>query len=200
LEVIKGSIRMKRFDLVNEVVQSPIYTKGNALLISNIGYCSRELFSVSDKPNNFYMLGSMGLASSIGLGLSLLQRRREVIVIDGDASVLMNLGTLATIASSAPRNFHLFVADNHVHGSTGGQHSHTAGCTDLFQVAMGAGIRRAERIGTKKELSSLFEGKRSLPTFILVDCEAGNKSADIVSLRESVIKERFMRFANNALL
>ena len=191
---------MKRFDLINEIVQSSVYAKDNALLISNIGYCSRELFSVSDKPNNFYMLGSMGLASSIGVGLSLLQRRREVIVIDGDASVLMNLGTLATIASSAPRNFHLFVADNHVHGSTGGQPSHTASRTDLLQVAIGAGIKHAQKIGTKKELRSIFLGKKSLPTFILVDCEAGNKSTDIVSIKESVIKERFMRFANNALL
>ena len=191
---------MKRFDLINEIVQSPIYSKGNALLISNIGYCSRELFSVSDRPNNFYMLGSMGLASSIGVGVSLMQRRKEVIVIDGDGSVLMNLGTLATIASSAPRNFHLFVADNHVHGSTGGQPSHTAGRTDLLKVAIGAGIRRAQKIRTKKELRSLFLGRNSLPTFILVDCEAGNKTTETVSIKESVIKERFMRFANNALL
>ena len=190
---------MKRIDLINEIVRSPVYSDDKALVISNIGYCSRELFSISDQPNNFYMLGSMGLASSIGLGLSLTQRRRHVIVIDGDASVLMNLGSLATIALSAPRNFHLFIADNHAHGSTGGQPTHTAGRTDLLQVAIGAGIKRTHKVGTRKELRALLAKKGNLPTFVLVDCEAGNENAGIVSIRESVIRDRFMKFAGSAL-
>jgi len=75
----------------------------DALLVCNIGFPSRELFSIKDRPENFYMLGSMGQASSIGLGLALAGSKRRVMVLDGDGSVLMNLGTLATIAHHAPR-------------------------------------------------------------------------------------------------
>ena len=89
--------RMEAIALAAETAQAQ-----GALLISNIGFPSRELHAAKDRPENFYMLGSMGLASSIGLGLALglvqgLPARR-VIVLDGDGSVLMNLGTLATIA------------------------------------------------------------------------------------------------------
>ena len=94
---------MKRIEAIALVAE--FAQEQNALLISNIGYPSRELYSVCDRPENFYMLGSMGMASSIGLGLALARPERRVIVLDGDGSVLMNLGTLATIACTAPRTF-----------------------------------------------------------------------------------------------
>jgi len=80
---------MKRIDILNEV------SKCDGLIVCNIGFPSRELYFLNDRPENFYMLGSMGLASSIGLGLA-MSREEMVFVVDGDGSILMNLGTLST--------------------------------------------------------------------------------------------------------
>ena len=101
---------MKRIEAIILAGQSA--AEQNALLICNIGYPSRELFSVSDRPENFYMLGSMGMASSIGLGLALARPERRVLVLDGDGSVLMNLGSLASIAHHGPENYLLVILDN----------------------------------------------------------------------------------------
>ena len=132
-----------------------------ALLICNIGFPSRELFSVKDRPENFYMLGSMGLASSIGLGLALARPERKVMVLDGDGSVLMNLGTLATIAHHAPENYQLVILDNCCYGSTGSQPTCTHLGTDLFALAKAAGVKKVEpgRAGRGPEESLL--GSRS---------------------------------------
>ena len=86
---------MNRFELLN-LLQPTIE---NELVICNIGLPSQELYKINDRPNYFYMLGSMGLASSIGLGLS-LSIDKNIISIDGDGSVLMNMNTLATIGNS----------------------------------------------------------------------------------------------------
>ncbi len=125
-----------------------------ALLISNIGFPSRELFSVKDRPENFYMLGSMGLASSIGLGLALALPERKVMVLDGDGSVLMNMGTLATIAHHAPENYLLVILDNCCYGSTGSQPTCTHLGTDLFALAKAAGVKKVEHGRTSRELGS----------------------------------------------
>ena len=102
-----GTSGMKRRDVIHEII------KYNGLIVSNLGFPSRELYDVSDSPRNFYMLGSMGLASSIGLGLAMSQKNK-VYVIDGDGSVLMNLGSLVTIAHHAPDNYCLIIIDNKV--------------------------------------------------------------------------------------
>ena len=92
----------------------------NELVICNIGFPSRELYHVNDSPQHFYMLGSMGMASSIGLGLAMAQVRK-VIVFDGDGSLMMNLGSLITIYNQNPENLVLVVLDNECYGSTGNQ-------------------------------------------------------------------------------
>ena len=131
--VLEGKMkRIEAIALAAEAAQAQ-----DALLISNIGFPSRELFSVKDRPENFYMLGSMGLASSIGLGLALARPERKVMVLDGDGSVLMNLGTLATIAHYAPENYLLVILDNCCYGSTGSQPTCTHLGTDLFALAQG---------------------------------------------------------------
>ena len=91
------------------------------IIISANGFISRDLFSTLDKDSNFYMIGSMGLASSIGLGIAIKNPRRRIFVFDGDGNILMNLGSLVTIGSIQPRNFIHIIFDNHVHESTGGQ-------------------------------------------------------------------------------
>ena len=128
----------------------------NAFLISNIGFPSRELFAAKDRKENFYMLGSMGLASSIGLGLALARHDRKVMVLDGDGSVLMNLGTLATIAHNAPENYLLVIFDNCCYGSTGSQPTCTHQGTDLAAMASAAGVSRVKTVYNAKDSVSGF--------------------------------------------
>ena len=125
---------MNRFELLN-LLQSAIQDE---LVVCNIGLPSQELYKINDRPNYFYMLGSMGLASSIGLGLSLAVDK-NVISIDGDGSVLMNMNTLATIGNRAPSNYTLLIVDNGSYGSTGDQKTFTNERTSLKDVAIGAG-------------------------------------------------------------
>ncbi len=161
----------------------------SALLISNIGFPSRELFSVRDRPENFYMLGSMGLASSIGLGLALARPERKVIVLDGDGSLLMNLGTLATIAHHAPRNYLLVILDNCCYGSTGSQPTCTHLGTDLFVLAKAAGVKNVRTAELEGDLTEALLGQGA----VIAKVEAGNALVPIICLSPEEIIERFMR-------
>src|SRR5262249_44061262 len=111
------------------------------LVVTIMGACAQELYDLGHKENFFYLQHAMGLASSIGLGLSLHLPKERVVVLDGDGSVLMNLGTLATMARYRPKNLVHIVFDNGSLLSTGGFDSHTtSGITDLAAIARGAGI------------------------------------------------------------
>jgi sulfopyruvate decarboxylase subunit beta len=160
----------------------------DALLVCNIGYPSRELFSVRDRPENFYMLGSMGLASSIGLGLALARPERKVMVLDGDGSVLMNLGTLATIAHHAPQNYLLVILDNCCYGSTGSQPTCTSCGTDLAAMAKAAGAENVRSVSERKEIINALGGSG----VIVVGVEKGNADVPIIDLQPDQIIERFM--------
>ena len=107
---------MIRYDILKEIL--PLIE--DQFVVCNIGLPSQELYQLSDQPTNFYMLGTMGLASSIGLGLALVQKKK-ILAIDGDGSILTNLGTLSTIANNAVNNFILLIIDNGSYGSTGDQ-------------------------------------------------------------------------------
>lgn len=91
-----------------------------AAVISTTGKTSRELFVLADRPQQFYLVGAMGSASAVGLGVA-RHTRRTVVVIDGDGAALMRLGTFATIGAHAPANLVHVLLDNQVHDSTGGQ-------------------------------------------------------------------------------
>lgn len=93
------------------------------LALTTTGMVSREAFVANDRPGNFYMLGSLGLLSSFGLGLALLRPERWVFVLEGDGSALMSMGTLALIPTEAPRNLVHIILDNEAYESTGGQPS-----------------------------------------------------------------------------
>jgi len=166
-----------------------------ALLVCNIGFPSRELFSVRDRPENFYMLGSMGLASSIGLGLALARPERKVMVLDGDGSVLMNLGTLATIAHHAPENYLLVILDNCCYGSTGSQPTCTHLGTDLFALAKAAGVRDVKEIDQVEDLPEALLSQG----VVIVKVEAGNANVPIISFSPQEIIERFMKCAQPVL-
>ena len=177
---------MKRFDIIKEVA------KCDGLIVCNIGYPSRELYSLNDQPENFYMLGSMGLASSIGLGLAMSQEER-VYVIDGDGSILMNLGTLSTIANNQTNNLCLVIVDNKAYGSTGYQKTYTAGSTDLEIIARGAGNSEVVRVKNNNELSSALTRFINKSAVIIAEADPGNENVPIIDLEPIEVKTRFMR-------
>ena len=122
----------------SDVLKTLIPMISKELVVSNIGLPSQELHLLDDQPTNFYMLGTMGLSSSIGLGLALAQKKK-VIAIDGDGSVLTNLGTLPTIANNPANNFILLIIDNGSYGSTGDQPTYAGMKTSLAKVAEACG-------------------------------------------------------------
>lgn len=159
-------------------------------LVCNLGYASRELYHVADRPSNFYMLGSMGLASSVGLGLAVAQGVK-VLAVDGDGSVLMNLGGLSTLAHFGPSNFVLIILDNGVHGSTGNQPSHTALGTDLAGMARAGGVASVTVVESVRALLAAVESARG-PAVVLARVEEGNEDVPVVPLEPPVIRDRFM--------
>ena len=119
------------------------------LVVTIMGACAQELYDLGHKENFFYLQHAMGLASSIGLGLATHLPHERVVVLDGDGSVLMNLGTLATMARYRPKNLVHIIFDNGSLLSTGGFDSHTtSGITDLAAIARGAGIEQVTAVDT----------------------------------------------------
>jgi sulfopyruvate decarboxylase subunit beta len=161
-----------------------------ALLVCNLGYPSRELYHIADRAGNFYMLGSMGLASSIGLGLALAQGRR-VVAIDGDGSVLMNLGSLSTVAHFGTENFTLVILDNRVHGSTGNQPSHTALGTDLAAIAKACGLSRVRKVETVAALRQAAGDEGKGPKVVVAVVDPGNAEVPVIPIPPQEILRRF---------
>lgn len=132
--------RMDRFELTSRILG---LIDDDTALVAGIGNAAFELFTAGHRPKNFYMLGSMGLAVPIGLGLALAQPERPVVVMEGDGSVLMNLGALSTVAREAPPNLTIVIWDNAQWQLTGGQSTATSVTTDLAAIAAGSGIANA---------------------------------------------------------
>lgn len=162
------------------------------LVVCNIGLPSQELHMIDDQPTNFYMLGTMGLASSIGLGLALAQPKK-VVAIDGDGSVLTNFGTLPTIANNPTGNFILLIIDNGSYGSTGDQPTYAGRKTSLAAVAKACGCEnvvecRAE--DTRAVLEKALAGDEM--TVIVCKCESGNIPVPVITKDPVTIRDRFM--------
>lgn len=130
---------------------------GDDPIVASLGHPAYDLFAAGDRPANFYTWGSMGLASSIGLGLALARPDRRVVVVDGDGSLLMNLGSLATIGWMRPANLVLIVWDNGEYGTTGGQDTATAHGADLAAAARALGIGSVATVTTPAEFDVAFE-------------------------------------------
>lgn len=120
------------------------------LVVTIMGACAQELYDLGHRDNFFYLQHAMGLASSIGLGLALHRPEEKVVVLDGDGSVLMNMGGLATLARYRPKNLLHVIFDNGSLLSTGGFDSHTTqGITDLAAIARGAGIEHVDSVDSE---------------------------------------------------
>lgn len=136
---------MKRAQCI-EALYAELHDK---IVVTIMGACAQELYDLGHRENFFYLEHAMGLASSIGLGLALTLPQEKVVVLDGDGSVLMNLGTLATLARYRPANLVHIIFDNGSLLSTGGFASHTTeGITDLAAIARGAGIQQVAAVST----------------------------------------------------
>ena len=178
--------------LILDIVKAIIPVISDELVVSNIGLPSQELHMLDDQPTNFYMLGTMGLASSIGLGLALSQNE-TVIAIDGDGSVLTNFGTLPTIANNVANNFILLIIDNGSYGSTGDQPTYAGGKTSLAKVAEACGcdnVIECQASETRDVLEAAIQGKKM--TIIVSKCESGNIPVPVIDIDPAVIRHRFM--------
>jgi sulfopyruvate decarboxylase subunit beta len=179
---------MVRSDILKDI--APVIS--DQLVICNIGLPSQELHLIDDQPSNFYMLGTMGLSSSIGLGLALAQDKK-VIAIDGDGSVLTNFGTLPTIANNVANNFILLIVDNGSYGSTGDQPTYAGGKTSLARVAKACGcenVIECQAEETKGVIEKALAGDEM--TIIVAKCESGNIPVPVITLDPVVIRHRFM--------
>jgi len=176
----------------HDILKTLIPVISDQLVVCNIGAPSQELFSLDDQPSNFYMLGTMGLASSIGFGLALSQDK-PVVAIDGDGSVLTNLATLSTIANNPRDNFILLIIDNGSYGSTGDQPTYAGGKTSLAAVAQACGCENVVECAaedTAEALGNALSAGRM--TVIVSKCESGNVKVPVIGMNPVMIRERFM--------
>ena len=182
---------MNRFDLTKRLVAR--LTHGEAV-IGGIGNTNFDLWAAGPRPANFYMLGSMGLAVPIALGVALAQPKRRAIALEGDGSLLMQLGSLGTIATLAPRNLVIIVMDNGSYQITGAQKTATSFKTDIPAMARGAGLAQASWAADEADYEQLVA--RALaedgPWLIAarIDGEPGVGTTDRDPAR---IRDQFMR-------
>lgn len=176
-----------------EMLSSVWAALDGAAVVCNLGFPSRELYHIGHRPSHFYMLGSMGMATPIGLGIALSNTSKKVIVIDGDGSLLMNPGTLATASCLSGGNLTIFAVDNGAYGSTGNQPTLAAGCIDLGAVARGFGLETI-KAAREKDLIDALEKKAKGPKFIHALALPGNRDVPVIPLGHMEIKHQVMEF------
>lgn len=181
---------MNRFDLTKRLVAR---LKEHEAVIGGIGNTNFDLWAAGQRPENFYMLGSMGLAIPIGLGVALAQPQRRTFVLEGDGSLLMQLGSLGTVAATAPKNLAIIAFDNGMYQITGKQKTLTASMVDLVAMAKGAGLKQSEWATDEAQFEALIE--RALqgagPWFIGARID-GDKPAGVTERDPAKIRQRFM--------
>ncbi len=176
-----------RIDGIREIMKDIT----DELVVCNIGVPTKELFQVKDRARNFYMIGSMGLVESIGLGLALSQEE-TVVVIDGDGSLLMNMGSLITTSHNQCDNLIWIVINNGAYGSTGNQQTYMED-VDLVKIAKDSGFENAYEFSEIKFKDLLNSHKC---TFIEYKLEAGNSDAPVIDLSPEEVRDRFMAELN----
>ena len=167
------------------------YIKNEPIISAN-GYISRDLFEVNNKRSNFYMIGSMGLASSIALGVAIKYPKKKIFVFDGDGNILMNLGSLTTIGTIRPNNFIHVIFDNGIHESTGGQPTNTKKI-HLEKIADSVNYK-VFKASSKKQLETILQRIRSIvgPIMIIVKIEKSKTVSKRIDLEPKEIRNLFM--------
>jgi sulfopyruvate decarboxylase subunit beta len=145
----------------------------SSIYVSTCGYITRDLYNLADRPENFYLVGSMGMAAPVGLGVALAEPTRHVVVFDGDGSFAMNLSILPMIAENRPNLVHV-VLDNGLHESTGGQRPVHTG--NPAGIALAAGYADAHSVGTLAELRAVDTATVG-PSLVHVRCAPRGQAA-----------------------
>ena len=162
------------------------------LLVTSLGTPSYLVNAAGDRPLNFYLWAAMGMASSTGLGLAISQPERRVVVVDGDGAALMNLGSMVTIASRAPRNLLWVILENRVFLETGGQPIAAGRTADLVRLAQGAGITNAARADSLDGLGALLNRGLREPGPTLVVARVGTDTTKELPVVDPIrLKHRF---------
>ena len=182
---------MNRFELTRRMVAQ---LKHEEAVVGGIGNTNFDLWMSGQRPQNFYMLGSMGLAIPIALGVAIAQPKRHVLALEGDGSLLMQLGCLATVAVQKPKNLTMVVWDNGMYQITGGQPTASATVSDVVAVARGCGLANSAWAADEDDFDRLVAAalKDGGPTLIAarIDDKPGTGATD----RDPVqIRERFMK-------
>ncbi len=182
---------MMRFDCLKAI--APHFR--DELVVTNIGGVRHEWYALRPHPGNYH-LQNLGLSSSVGRGLALALPRRKVVVFDGDGSLLLNLGSLATIANQHPKNLIHIVFDNGCYESSRGAPTATAGAADLTAIAKGAGFAHASTVTSVKDFEERFLEAFSGNDlrFLLAKVEAGSAKVPPAPLDSQENKYIFVRY------
>ncbi|MCH7572953.1 MAG: thiamine pyrophosphate-binding protein [Planctomycetes bacterium] len=178
---------MKRLDALNAIYPQ----LGRCVVVTIMGAVSAELQSIGHKPNFFYLQHAMGLASSMGLGIALARPELKVVVLDGDGSVLMNLGGYTTLARYHPKNLLHVVFDNESLLSVGGFPTATSTGSDLEKIAKGAGVNRSSTVHNLEDFTAAFDEalKADELTSLIAKVEAVGPAAFVTDL--PLLENRF---------
>ncbi len=181
---------MNRFDITSRLVGRLTHEEA---VIGGIGNTNFDLWAAGHRPQNFYMLGSMGLAFPIALGVALAQPERRVFALEGDGSLLMQLGALSTIAALKPKNLGMIVMDNGIYQITGSQPTPAAGIADIVAIAAGSGLARSAWAADEEDFERLVDEAMSATEPSLIGVRIDDKPGVGTTRRDPVqIRERFM--------
>jgi sulfopyruvate decarboxylase len=185
---------LKPLMLRNEAICAVASQLEEEITVTNLGVPCKELYAFKDRDLNFYMFGSMGLVSSIGLGIA-LRSERTVIAFDGDGSLLMNPNALLEIAKEAPKNLIIIGLDNGAYGSTGSQETCALRYIDIEILANACGIRNTAKVNSKEKLIETFRKFRAMKelSFIHVILKPGNTKAPNIPLSPEEVTTRFKK-------
>ena len=162
-------------------------------VIGGIGNTNFDLWAAGHRPQNFYMLGSMGLAFPIALGVALAQPDRRVFALEGDGSLLMQLGSLSTIATLAPKNLTMVVMDNGIYQITGAQPTPGSAVADIVAIAIASGLTNSTWAADEDDFERLIEQSMTTAGPTLIGVRIDDKPGAGTTRRDPVqIRERFM--------
>src|SRR3954449_3400777 len=187
---------MNRYDITCRLI---CLLRQDEAVIGGIGYTNFDLWAASAGPEgrrqqNFYMLGSMGLAVPIALGVAIAQPQRKVIALEGDGSILMQLGSLATVAARAQKNLAIVIMDNGTYQITGGQLTATEQGADIVAMARGAGISQSAWAADEDDFEELIELSLREDGPWLIGCRIDReKPAETTERDPPRTRDQFMR-------
>lgn len=184
-------------DLINrqELARAFADTLTDQLVVTGIGNATNDVYAAGDRAQNFYMRGSMGAGVPIAFGLARARPQDRIVCIEGDGSVLMNLGALATVGSYQPQNLAIVILDNGAYQITGGQPTHTASGVDLAAVARGCGIASANRVHSMTDFMAVLSKMLDTPGPHVLVARVDRTLSDPKAYqprRPALIKYRFM--------